>query len=357
MVGGADLPDGKTYKVLPNSKLYMYIISSLVDIKKIPNLNKILQEEIAAGRVIEVTPEMSVIQELNEPKTNLSLAEDAAEDSQIIANMIKQFDDENGSLLEEYTTLAKMCSLKTAPSVIKEWILKNQKSANKNVPSDSSLLSMLGWTGDENLLLYNKGRPSQGLFSAFCVDINDKTVSNFFEVNCGSKKYMCMLDWLIIIALHLWYSNKDNYAINTVKTLIRNFHFVLFGFLKDVATDFTLTNPDYYKTEFTRLRDSRIFFNPTLLQALIPGIHRVIRDHSSGKTELSTFYPKIRKTTIRLGGSNHKSDKLTRKRRHQDKIHNFSHTIKVAQKSSINTKKTRRNPHMRHQHPEVLVKT
>jgi hypothetical protein len=54
----------------------------------------------------------------------------------------------------------------------------------------------------------------------------------------------------------------------------------------------------------------------------------------------------------------HKSDKLTCKRRHQDKIHNFSHTIKVAQKSSINTKKTRRNPHMHHLNPEKAhVKT
>ena len=54
----------------------------------------------------------------------------------------------------------------------------------------------------------------------------------------------------------------------------------------------------------------------------------------------------------------HKSDKLTCKRQHQDKIHNFSHTIKVAQKSSINTKKTRRNPHMHHLNPEEAhVKT
>jgi hypothetical protein len=137
-----------------------------------------------------------------------------------------------------------------------------------------------------------------------------------------------------------------------------NFHYVLFGFfksfLKDVTTDFTLTNPDLYKSEFTRLRDSNIFYNSSLLRALIPGIHRVIRDHSSGKTQLSTYYPKIRPTTVKLrGGHKSKSDKLTRKRRHQDKIHNFSHTIKVAQKSSINTKKTRRNPHMHHQ--QVLL--
>ena len=352
-VGGGEPSDGnlpvaadtvKPYKVLevlPTSRLYGEIIASLDDIQTFPNLNVILQEEIAAGHVIEkVTPDSDVIEELNEPKTDLSLAEDAAKDSQTIANMIQQIDDENGSLVEDYKTLAKMCSLKSAPGVIKEWILKNQKSANKNVPSDENLLRILGWTGDENLLLYNKERLLRGLFSAFCVDINDKTVSNFFEVNCGSKKYMCMLDWLIIIALHLWYSNKDRYALSMVKTLIRNFHYVLFGFLKDVEPDFTTKNPDFYKTEFTKLRDSRIFFNPSLLQSMIPGIHQVIRQYSSKHTQLTTLYPKIKPTSVRIHGGSHKGNKQTRKHR---KIHKIADTIKVTKNPTTNTKKTRRH--------------
>jgi hypothetical protein len=166
-----------------------------------------------------------------------------------------------------------------------------------------------------------------------------------------------MLDWLILFALHLQYLNKGaTDAVGAVKTLIHNVHYVLFGFLKDVATDFTLTNPNFYIVSVNTLLTNHIFSNPSLLR-IVTGIKKFLREYSTENQYLSTYLPRqpIRRTTVKLGGNNRKSDKLTRKRRHQDKIHNFSHTIKVAQKSSINTKKTRRNPHMHH--PQVLVKT
>jgi len=327
----------KIFKILETSKLYNDIIASLVPIHEIPNINQILREEIEAGRVIEVSPESSVIQELNEPKTDLSLAEDAAKNLQIIANMIKQIDDENGSLLTEYTTLVKMCSQATALEVIKGWMKTKLNVATPTV-NDTTLLNMFGWNNGVNLLLYNEDKPSRGIFSKFCVDIKTQTVSRFFKQKCGLKNYICMLDWLILVALHLQYLGINK----VVKTLIHNIHYVLFGFLNDVATDFTVSDESYYSSRVKKLLDGSIFYNPSLL-SVIPEITKFFIENSSENESLSALYPKIRRTTVKLGGTYRKRDNLTRNRKHQDKLRDFSHTIKVERKSSLNTKKTRRN--------------
>jgi hypothetical protein len=103
-----------------------------------------------------------------------------------------------------------------------------------------------------------------------------------------------------------------------------------------------MTDETLYSSRVKKLLDGRIFYNPSLL-SVIPEITKFFIENSSENESLSALYPKIRRTTVKLGGTYRKRENLTRNRKHQDKLRDFSHTIKVERTSSLNTKKTRRN--------------
>jgi hypothetical protein len=136
-------------------------------------------------------------------------------------------------------------------------------------------------------------------------------------------------------------------------------HYTLYGFLLkgSIATNFirkTDGNADFYIRGAKDAMKSKIFSDVTL-GSLVGAIKGEVQKIPEPNDTLSTYFPRklSGQTTVKSGsgggGGGHKSIKLTRKRRHQDKIHKIAHTIKVTKNPTTNTKKTRRNPHMHHQ--------
>jgi hypothetical protein len=127
-------------------------------------------------------------------------------------------------------------------------------------------------------------------------------------------------------------------------------HYTLYGFLVSgsIVDNFTRRtdgNADFYIEGAKKAMKNGIFYDVTL-NDLVGAIKVEVGKIPEPKDTLSTYFPRksLSQTTVKsgVGGSGHKSIKLTRKRHHH-KIHKIAHTIKVTKNPTTNTKKTRRH--------------
>jgi hypothetical protein len=242
-----------------------------------------------------------------------------------------------------------MCDRKTALELIRPLLKLEQ---DEIVPSDKELLTTLGWNGSENVLLYdiNKIRQGvrvfvQGLFSFFCFNNGDFSVA--FSRHCG-RNYVCMLNWVIIVAFRLRARDPVTYTDAAIIELIKNMRYALYGFLQtgsiiDNFTRKTDGNANFYIDGTKKAMTGGIFYDGTL-KVLVDGIKGEVGKIPEPEDTFTTYLPK--KKTVKIGGviGRKSSNKLTRKH-HKHNIRNVAHTIKLAKNSAgVNTKKTRRTP-------------
>ena len=349
------------YELPPGSELYVSAVTALYPIssekfhEENPYFYKQVKAGIIDGSIIPVSKTENKDQEdtsSQEPSDDLSPAHHSADTPEVIKNLImnlKVNPAKTAAIIKEYEELVMMCQRKTALELIKPLLKPLLKSEKDEIlPSDRDILTMLGWNGSENELLYDKIVFVNGLFSFFCFD-KGKFASAVFA-HCG-KNYACMLNWVLIVAFRLRIRDPAKYTDAVIIELIKNMHYTLYGFLLkgSIATNFirkTDGNADFYIRGAKDAMKSKIFSDVTL-GSLVDAIKGEVQKIPEPADTLSTYFPRKSsgQTTVKSGGGGggHKSIKLTRKRHHR-KIHKIAHTIKVAKNPTTNTKKTRRNP-------------
>jgi hypothetical protein len=240
-----------------------------------------------------------------------------------------------------------MCDKTTAVVLIKKLLLS--KSISINNLTDERILEILGWNKNTNELLYRNN--GQGLFSFFCFD-DKRNFSPAFSHHC-EKNYVCMLNWVLILAFRLRIREPIKYTDAAIKELIKNMNHALYGFFKteSMAKNFTRLdgNPNFY-TEMSKKNMNTDIFNDVTLTPLVTGIKAQVPQIPDTKNaSLSSYFPKkttidprIRKTTVKLGGGilRGNSKNSTRKLHRYDHVRPMAHTIKITHKSNSNTKKT-----------------
>ena len=347
-VGGRE-----AYPLPISSKLYVDAVTQVNPLtpennpRFFKNLEKaILDKTIQPVRATE--PE-------NEPShdTSLSPAAQSAKNPNVIKNLIMNLnaktEDAQTSIIKNYEDLVMMCDKTTALELIKP-LLKPKKG--ETIPSDKKLLTMLGWNGNDNELLYdiNKRRKGgggvfvQGLFSFFCFDNGKFSVG--FSRHCG-RNYVCMLNWVIIVAFRLKMRDPDIYTDALIIKLIENMHHALW--LKDTNVDnFTKNTGDnaglYIVGAKTSMNNG--IFNYGDLKVLVEGIKSEVQKIPEPSSSGGSYH----NTTHKLSHKNVKGgNKVTTRKHHHHRhptIHNVGHTVKVAQKpTDVNTIKTRRIHH------------
>jgi hypothetical protein len=347
---------GEAYTLPPNSPFYITAVTELKPLtpENNPEFYDKLKEAILNKTIQPVSAATTTKYEPSHD-TPLSPAAQSAKNPNVIKNLIMNLnaktEDAQTSIIKKYEDLVMMCDKITALELIKPLLKPKQ---GETIPSDTKLLTMLGWNGNDNELLYdiNKRRKGgggvfiQGLFSFFCFD-NDK-FSVGFSRHCG-KNYMCMLNWVIIVAFRLKMRDPDIYTDALIIKLIENMHHALW--LKDTNLDnFTKKTGDnaglYIVGAKTSMNNG--IFNYGDLRVLVKGIkgevQKIPEPSSSGGS-------KTHNTTHKLSHKNVKGGNkvTTRKHHHRHRhptIHNVGHTVKVAQKpTDVNTIKTRRIHH------------
>jgi hypothetical protein len=274
--------------------------------------------------------------------TPLSPAAQSANNPNVIKNLIMNLkaktEESQTSIIKKYEDLVMMCDKTTALELIKP-LLKPKKG--ETIPTDKKLLTMLGWNGNDNELLYdiNKRRKGgggvfiQGLFSFFCFD-NDK-FSVGFSRHCG-RNYVCMLNWVIIVAFRLQIRDPDIYTDALIITLIENMHNALCSNL-DNFTKNTSDNAGLYIVGAKTSMNRRIF-NYEYLKVLVEGIKSEVQKIPEPSSSGGSYH----NTTHKLSHKNVKGgNKVTTRKHRRPTIHNVGHTVKVAQKpTDVNTIKT-----------------
>jgi hypothetical protein len=126
--------------------------------------------------------------------------------------------------------------------------VKNEKGSTANV---SDILQKLGWNGDTNTVWYNEfmnktGASRQlqgGLFSLF--SFKNRTISQFLHTNCATD-YVCMLNWIFLIALRLNNSEPKTFIPVNIQELLKNTYNSVYGFVvseQPFQTFFIATSP------------------------------------------------------------------------------------------------------------------
>jgi hypothetical protein len=356
-VGG----DKTEYELTPGSDLYVRAVTALHPISspEFHNENPDFDKQVKAGIIDgSITPvsktenEDQYASSQDETSDDLSPAHHSADNPEVIKKLIMNLKVNpviKADIIQQYEQLVFMCQRKTALELIKP-LLKPEK--DEIVPSDRDILTTLGWNGSENELLYdiNKRRQGQivfvnGLFSFFCFDKGEFAAA--FSRHCG-KNYACMLNWVLIVAFRLRIRDPANYTDTAIIELIKNMHYTLYGFLLkgSIAKNFTKRtdgNADFYIRGAKDAMKSGIFYDVTLA-SLVGAIKVEVNKIPEPNDTLSTYFPRKSsgQTTVKSGGGDHKTNKLTRKRHHR-KIHKIAHTIKVTKNPTTTTKKTRRH--------------
>ena len=354
-IGGADTE----YELSPGSDLYNKFVTSFYPIsspefkKAYPGFYSQVKAGIIDGTILPVTKKENEEQttEDEELSDNLSPAEQSANNPEVIKNLIRSLDPkivpDNAKTIEQYEQLVKMCDKTTAVVLIKKLLLS--KSISINNLTDERILEILGWNKNTNELLYRNN--GQGLFSFFCFD-DKRNFSPAFSHHC-EKNYVCMLNWVLILAFRLRIREPIKYTDAAIKELIKNMNHALYGFFKteSMAKNFTRLdgNPNFY-TEMSKKNMNTDIFNDVTLTPLVTGIKAQVPQIPDTKNaSLSSYFPKkttidprIRKTTVKLGGGilRGNSKNSTRKLHRYDHVRPMAHTIKITHKSNSNTKKT-----------------
>ena len=187
----------------------------------------------------------------------------------------------------------------------------------------------------------------QGLFSLFCFDSG--SFSPAFSRHCG-ENYVCMLNWVLILAFRLRIRDPAKYTDAAIEELIKNMHKALYGFVtpESMADNFTRpdANPNFYTDMSKKIMISKVMFDQTLKQLRhgIKGQVKQIPDTKNPKT--TTLDPEDQNNTpnttrrLRVGGLRGDSKNSTRKLHRHGRVRPMAHTIKITHKSNSNTKKT-----------------
>jgi hypothetical protein len=354
-IGGADAE----YELPPGSDLYNKIVTSFYPIsspefkKAYPGFYSQVKAGIIDGIILPVTKRENEEQppEVEKPSDNLSPAEQSANNPEVIKNLIRSLDPkivpDKAKTNERYEQLVKMCDKTTAVVLIKQLLL------SKTIPieklTDERILEILGWNKNTNELLYRHN--GQGLFSFFCFD-DKRNFSPAFSHHC-EKNYVCMLNWVLILAFRLRIREPNTYTDAAIEELIKNMHKALYGFVtpESMAKNFTRldADPNFY-TEMSKKNMNTDIFNDVTLTPLVTGIKAQVPQIPDTKNaSLSSYFPKkktidprVRQTTVRLGGGGLRADSKnsTRKLHRHGRVRPMSHTIKITHKSNSNTKKT-----------------
>jgi hypothetical protein len=201
----------------------------------------------------------------------------------------------------------------------------------------------------------------QGLFSLFCFDSG--SFSQAFSSHCG-ENYVCMLNWVLILAFRLRIRDSATYTDAAIEELIKNMHNALYGFLEtgSMADNFTrlAADPKFYTDMSKKIMIGEVMFDATL-KPLRRGIKAQVKQIPETKNpKTTTLDPPVENNTLRnnntqrnntrrnnnnqrmvtVGGLRANSKNPTRKLRRHDHVRPMSHTIKITHKSNSNTKKT-----------------
>jgi C-terminal processing protease CtpA/Prc len=136
------------------------------------------------------------------------------------------------------------------PNVEQPFIVKVRRIPHlpeKNTPgfnaSVRDIITKLGWNGSENKVWYNldrvghTGRSLLGLFSKFSYDDSRDIFSEFLSATLCKTNYVCMLNWIFLIALRLHHNESNTFTAANIKDLLTTIYSSVCGFVKtDKAT-------------------------------------------------------------------------------------------------------------------------
>jgi len=289
----------------------------------------------------------------------------SAKNPVIIRNMLSGITQNPNNLIKKYDEIVQMCSPDTAVSLVKSLLESKKQEVPKNPGIDKQIRKRLGWENNENKLLYDVNLvrrtatpTANGLFSKFCFHTGKFSV--FMSRHC-QKDYICMLNWVIIIAFRLVRDEPGKYSNERTIELIENIHKTLVGEIfhgsGDLANRMFLssdTDPALYSMKVKEWMVNEIF-DDVSLRELVIGIKKEIQ--KLPEPDISIIEPKnpevipqkpdprIHKTTQKgYRGGIGKENKVTRKHRHERE--RVEETTKHTRKHKIYTlclNKTRRN--------------
>jgi hypothetical protein len=324
-----------TYIIPPDSELYPEYATELshnnTDFNKNhPEFIHKVFKGIDRGEITPITEENSQ-RELEPQNKTKPQAYDSAKNQKIIHNMLIGISRDNPEkrqqdIIEKYNQMVELCRPDTALALIKAQLASKKIALPQTPPSaiaaiDKQILEALGWDKSENTLLFNakltvaenKEMPTtvSGLFSTFCY--HDRKFARFMFQQCRTD-YICMLNWIIILAFRLMKKDPEKYTDERMVELIQNLHKTLFGDIFAGSSYFVglfvseNKNTTFYADSVKKLMSSDIFGDVTL-QPLVIGIKREIQEMS----ETREINMKLHKTTrIGVGGM---KDVVTRKNR------------------------------------------
>jgi hypothetical protein len=331
-----------TIIITPESSIYKKVVLGSLD-QEGPDLeqtrDELLERELNNGsiRVYENNGP-----DVESSTTPLALAKSAVNSQVAMEHLMNSVDEHfkvkpgsaDKTTLQRYKTLVRLCSASTAVQLIKELLKQNNTTTSLN---DKQILTILGWNNSENLLFYNPNKNSNGgallggLFSLF--SYSQGKFSYFLSQNCV-KDYVCMLNWILLIAEHLNYEQDHSYTYENIRELVKNMYDCLFGFLeRDRATLLPYfvnnTNVNFYKELVIKgLLGDKIFGDQTL-KPIVDGIKNELQKMGGSPQQQPPPQPLqgARKTTVKLGGDERKKNKT---RKHHNKKNNKSdhNTIK-----------------------------
>ena len=362
-IGGADTE----YELPPGSHLYNKFVTSFYPISSLEFKNEYpdFDPQVKAGIINGTIPSLTKREENEEqtpedeePSDNLSPAEQSSNNPEVIKNLIRSLNiPSKAETTKQYEELVKMCDKTTAVELIKQLLLSNsirgKKPTDERMPTDERILEILGWNKNTNKLLYRNN--GQGLFSLFCFDSG--SFSPAFSRHCG-ENYVCMLNWVLILAFRLRIRDPAKYTDAAIEELIKNMHHALYGLFEtgSMADNFTRidANPNFYTDMSKKIMISKVMFDQTLKQ-LRRGIKAQVKQIPETKNpKTTTLDPEDQNNTLRnktlrnnttirrvnFGGLRADSKNSTRKLHRHDRVRPMSHTIKITHKSNSNTKKT-----------------
>jgi uncharacterized protein (TIGR02452 family) len=356
-IGGAD-----EYELPPGSHLYNKLVTSFYPISSVEfkTKNPKFDQQVEAGIIDGTIPPLTKREENEEqppedeePSDNLTPAEQSANNPEVIKNLIRSLNvPSKAKTIERYEQLVKMCDKTTALELIKQLLLSKsihgKKPIDERMPTDERILEILGWNKNTNKLLYRNN--GQGLFSLFCFDSG--SFSQAFSSHCG-ENYVCMLNWVLILAFRLRIRDPATYTDVLIEELINNMHNALYGFVTPVsmADNFTRldADPKFYTDMSKKIMIGKVMFDSTL-KPLRRGIKAQVREIPVTKNpKTPTLDPEVQNNTLRnnntrrtvkIGGLRANSKNSTRKLHRHDRVRPMSHTIKITHKSNSNSKKT-----------------
>ena len=342
------------YELPPGSHLYNKLVTSVNAITSLEFKNEYpdFDPQVKAGIIDGTIPPLTKRENEEQPQhedeetsDNLSPAEQSANNPEVIKNLISSLNiPSKAKTTKQYEELVKMCDKTTAVELIKQLLLS--KSIRGKKPTDERILEILGWNKNTNKLLYRHN--GQGMFSLFCFDSG--SFSPAFSSHCG-ENYVCMLNWVLILAFRLRIRDPAKYTDAAIEELINNMHDALYGLFETGSMADNFTRPDgnsnFYTEMSKKIMISKVMFDQTLKQ-LRRGIKAQVKQIPETKNpKTTTLDPEdqnntLRNKTLRANGGRLRgnSKNPTRKLHRHDRVRPMSHTIKITHKSNSNNKKT-----------------